>query len=115
MVAVTRTSSTVAGMTKVYTAPEFRGQGCAERLVNWVCQRCVPNHSISNLYSRLLFRQFERGMKSVVLFVGHTLAAKRVYHRVGFVGLDQVKSPTSPQDVENWLELGFYGTRLGHW
>jgi predicted GNAT family acetyltransferase len=39
--AVTRASSTVAGITKVYTNPAYRRLGCAERLVRQVCHQCV--------------------------------------------------------------------------
>lgn len=54
-------------------------------------------------------------MSSVVLFVGHTLSAARVYHRVGFVGVGPGKGPNPVPDAERWLELGFSGTTVGHW
>lgn len=98
IVAVTRRTENVAGMTKVYTTPRFRGRGCAEKLVAHVCQR-----------------QLASGVDSVVLFVGHTLAATRVYHRVGFVGVGPGKQHSYTPDAENWLELGFTNTDLGHW
>ncbi|KIM32322.1 hypothetical protein M408DRAFT_63256 [Serendipita vermifera MAFF 305830] len=98
IVAVTRVSASVAGMTKVYTTPIYRGRGCAEKLVAHVCRS-----------------QLASGMESVVLFVGHTLAAARVYHRVGFVGVGPAKSSSYTPDAENWLEIGFHGTTLGHW
>ena len=41
IVAVTRTSDTVAGITKVYTNPRWRQRGCAERLVRHVCKMYV--------------------------------------------------------------------------
>lgn len=98
IVAVTRRSASVAGMTKVYTTPRYRGRGCAEKLVAYVCQR-----------------QLATGIDSVVLFVGHALSAARVYHRVGFVGVGPGKSPQYTPDAENWLEIGFHGATLGHW
>lgn len=54
-------------------------------------------------------------MESVVLFVGHTLAATRVYHRVGFVGVGPGKGASYTPDAESWLEIGFHDTTLGHW
>jgi hypothetical protein len=39
--AVSRVSDAVAGITKVYTNPEYRKMGCAERLVRQVCRQCV--------------------------------------------------------------------------
>lgn len=98
IVAVTRRSESVAGMTKVYTTPKFRGRGCAEKLVAFVTER-----------------QLQAGMESVVLFVGHTLAAARVYHRVGYVGVGAGKTESFMRDAENWLELGFHDTTVGHW
>ena len=41
IVAVTRSSSQVAGITKVYTTPQFRRRGCADRLVAHVCEQSV--------------------------------------------------------------------------
>lgn len=46
IVAVTRTSDTVAGITKVYTNPRWRQRGCAERLVRHVCRECVYSQCI---------------------------------------------------------------------
>jgi predicted GNAT family acetyltransferase len=37
VVAVTRSSESVAGITKVFTDPNLRNLGCAERLVRAVC------------------------------------------------------------------------------
>ncbi|CCA68023.1 hypothetical protein PIIN_01890 [Serendipita indica DSM 11827] len=106
LVAVTRLSSSVAGMTKVYTTPAFRGRGCAEALVHHVTTQMLH----------------ERNMDSVVLFVGHTLAAKRVYDRVGFAGLGSEESMRKREegepvidDVEDWIEIGFEGAEVGHW
>jgi len=98
IVAVTRKSEAVAGMTKVYTTPTFRGRGCAEKLVAHVCEQ-----------------QLASGVESVVLFVGHTLSAARVYHRVGFVGVGPGKGPNYIPDAERWIELGFEDTETGHW
>jgi len=41
IVAVTRSSPHVAGITKVYTSPQFRRRGCADRLVAHVCEQSV--------------------------------------------------------------------------
>lgn len=41
IVAVTRTSDTVAAITKVYTNRGWRQRGCAERLTRQVCKQCV--------------------------------------------------------------------------
>jgi len=98
IVAVTRKSESVAGMTKVYTTPRFRGRGCAEKLVAHVCEQ-----------------QLSLGMESVVLFVGHALSAARVYHRVGFVGVGPGKGPNYTPDAERWIEYGFQDATLGHW
>ncbi|KAG6890009.1 hypothetical protein C0995_012969 [Termitomyces sp. Mi166 len=98
IVAVTRESATVSTITKVFTNPNWRSQGCAERLVRKVTQ--------------ILLKQKE----SVVLYVAHNNpAASKVYHRVGFVGLD--KSMPLVDGVDSWLELGFdrYRVELGHW
>lgn len=51
-----------------------------------------------------------------MLYVAHdNLAASNVYHRVGFVGLDQPEG--SVKGVEPWLEIGFdmNVVELGHW
>ncbi|KZT05843.1 uncharacterized protein LAESUDRAFT_680336 [Laetiporus sulphureus 93-53] len=98
IVAVTRTSDTVAGITKVFTNPRWRQRGCAERLTRFVCQRLLETK------------------ESVVLYVAHNNpAAAKVYHRVGFVGLSGDEHSTST--VDDWLELGFERdlVDLGHW
>lgn len=46
IVAVTRTSDTVAAITKVYTNPKWRQRGCAERLTRKVCKQWVPFHLV---------------------------------------------------------------------
>lgn len=43
------------------------------------------------------------------------LDAIRVYERVGFVGLDSASSGRRVESVEDWLELGFENTVIGHW
>ncbi|KAF5357406.1 hypothetical protein D9758_005951 [Tetrapyrgos nigripes] len=101
LVAFTRNSATVSTITKVYTNPGARGMGCAQRLVRRVCK---------HLFST------ERKEK-VALYVAHNnLAASKVYHRVGFTGLDPENSTPSPE-VESWTEIGFDRAKveLGHW
>lgn len=94
--AVTRTTENVAAITKVFTHPMFRQRGCAERLVRYVTKE--------------LLTQLSKRM--VVLYVGHTNSAARVYDRVGYVGLgDKPKV----EGVEDWLEVGFMNTDRGHW
>ena len=44
IVAVTRNSSAIATITKVYTNPAWRGKGCAERLVRKVSKQYVGYH-----------------------------------------------------------------------
>jgi hypothetical protein len=43
------------------------------------------------------------------------IAAAKVYHRVGFVGLDE--NDYTAEGVEDWLEIGFDRkyVQLGHW
>lgn len=60
IVAVTRTSETVAGITKVYTNPKWRQRGCAERLTRYVCKQYVgllvfEKREINDLFPRLDF------------------------------------------------------------
>ncbi|KAH0838089.1 hypothetical protein J3R83DRAFT_6333 [Lanmaoa asiatica] len=95
--AVTRSSMKVSAITKVYTCPSWRRQGFAVHLVRSVTRRLL-----------------NCGKESVVLYVGHENSARRVYHRVGFVGLSG-KPEERPEDVEDSLELGFIGTNRGHW
>ena len=99
MVAVTRTSSTVAAITKVFTSPSWRRRGYAEMLAA---------HVLADLL-------YKAGKEYVVLYVGHTLAAKRVYDRLGFVGLSSDPNAKSVDAVDDWLEIGFANTTLGHW
>lgn len=97
IVATTRQSESVTAITKVYTNPVYRSQGCAERLVRRVCQQCL----------------FKERKDSVVLFVAHdNLAAAKVYDRVGFVGLC---GKPLVEGVEPWVEVGFQDSELGHW
>ncbi|KAJ7675336.1 hypothetical protein B0H17DRAFT_133184 [Mycena rosella] len=86
--AVTRSSLHVSGITKVYTTPNWRRKGFAQKLVQEVTQRL-----------------FECGKHGVVLYVGCENNAKRVYERVGFLS----------EDSDVCLELGFVGTNVGHW
>ncbi|KAG8824607.1 hypothetical protein FRC19_001393 [Serendipita sp. 401] len=107
LVAVTRSTPTVSAITKVYTTNRYRRRGYADRLVAHVTRYLLE----------------EEKKEAVVLFVGHTLDAVRVYRRIGFVGLDRLDGqevvekpdPCDGADVEDWLELGFEGGELGHW
>ncbi|EMD32641.1 hypothetical protein CERSUDRAFT_87950 [Gelatoporia subvermispora B] len=94
--AVTRDTHRVSAITKVYTTPRFRRQRCAEFLVRSVTARLL----------------FDCGKESVVLYVGHSNSAQRVYDRVGYVGLC---GKDKPEGVEDSIELGFVGTNRGHW
>jgi GNAT superfamily N-acetyltransferase len=96
-----RTDSAVASINKVYTPPAHRGKGCAQRLVAHVTRALLSGTEGSTKH------------RAVVLYVGHTNSAARVYHRVGYVGLDQ--DAPRPAEVENWLEIGFQRTHRGHW
>ena len=99
IVAVTRSSSTVAAITKVFTSPSWRRRGYAEMLAAHVLEDLL----------------YKTGKEYVVLYVGHTLAAKRVYDRLGFVGLSSDPNAKSVEAVDDWLEIGFANTTLGHW
>jgi len=99
IVAATRSSSTVAAITKVFTSPSWRRRGYAERLAAHVLEELL----------------YTAGREYVVLYVGHTLAAKRVYDRLGFSGLSSDPSASSVDAVDDWLEIGFANTTLGHW
>ncbi|KAK7695023.1 hypothetical protein QCA50_002211 [Cerrena zonata] len=94
--AVTRNTHRVSAVTKVYTTPRWRRNGCAEVLVRDVTARLL----------------FDCGRDNVVLYVGHENCAQKVYDRVGFVGLC---GKDKPAGVEDSLELGFQGTKRGHW
>lgn len=98
IVAFSRNSETNATITKVYTSPDWRRLGCAERLVRQVCESLLQTKT------------------TVSLFVAHdNPGAAAVYSRVGFVGLDPREGTVS--GVENWTEIGFDRevVRLGHW
>jgi len=97
IVAFTRNSETNATISKVFTNPDWRRLGCAERLV------------------RRVTRELLRTKKTVTLYVGIGNPAANVYHRVGFVGLDNESDPI--EGVENWTEIGFDRSKvqLGHW
>ncbi|KAI0375260.1 hypothetical protein BV20DRAFT_1117663 [Pilatotrama ljubarskyi] len=96
IVAVTRTTDNVAAITKVYTCPEWRSRGCAERLVRHVCGSLLQTK------------------ESIVLYVAHNNpAAAKVYERVGFIGFESC----SGQSADSWKELGFDRdvVQVGHW
>ncbi|KAK0430045.1 hypothetical protein EV421DRAFT_1722094 [Armillaria borealis] len=98
IVAFTRNSDTLATITKVYTNPDYRRRGCAERLVRRVCKH--------------LFMTKDK----VALYVAHTNpAASKVYHRVGFAGLGG--DGIAVEGVDAWTEIGFDRDviDLGHW
>lgn len=99
IVAATRSSSTVAAITKVFTSPSWRRRGYAEMLAAHVLEHLLQ----------------KEGKEYVTLYVGHTLAAKRVYDRLGFVGLSSDPNAKSVDAVDDWLEIGFANTTLGHW
>ncbi|KAG9314077.1 hypothetical protein JVU11DRAFT_4858 [Chiua virens] len=99
LIAATRTSKDVTAVTKVYTTEQWRSRGCAGRLLHRVCQDVLQNK------------------ERVVLYVGNgedLTAARRVYHKVGFQGLDSEQA-MKVEGVERWIEIGFKGTDLGHW
>ncbi|KAG8915360.1 hypothetical protein FRC01_003688 [Tulasnella sp. 417] len=98
LVAVTRSSTNHATITKVVTHPGFGGQGWAKRLVREVCLRLLH----------------EEGKKSVLLYVAlDNVPATKAYKGVGFAGL--LGDAQDPNMDTEWLELGFDGTDLGHW
>ncbi|PPQ67951.1 hypothetical protein CVT26_005831 [Gymnopilus dilepis] len=98
IVATTRNTPTTATITKVFTHPQFRGQGCAEVLVRHVCKELL-----------------RAGKQYIVLYVGLTNKAANVYKKVGFVGVGDGASPYP--GVDPWLELGFDHTyvNMGQW
>ncbi|KAJ7503146.1 hypothetical protein B0H11DRAFT_620286 [Mycena galericulata] len=98
IVAFTRNSETTATISKVFTNPNWRRRGCAERLVRRVCKYLLMTK------------------QSVALYVAHNNpAATNVYHRVGFMGLADGAAPVD--GVESWLEIGLDRSKieLGHW
>lgn len=114
--AVTRQTSTVAAITKVYTNPRFRRMGCAERLVRRVCSQYVFSDDFHNPKLIQPVNSYLRngGKERIILYVAHSNpAAQTVYRRVGFVGLEGSPVP----GVEPWLEIGFDRNvvQLGHW
>ncbi|KAF9270705.1 hypothetical protein L218DRAFT_914980 [Marasmius fiardii PR-910] len=93
--ATTRTTENVSAVTKVYTLPKFRNNGFAERLV-----RYATNNALK-----------DGGKTAVVLYVGVQNSARKIYDRIGFMGLYQ-----QPDVIyEEALELGFVGTEKGYW
>ncbi|EAU91701.2 hypothetical protein CC1G_04469 [Coprinopsis cinerea okayama7 len=95
--ACTRNTATMATITKVYTNPDWRRNGCAERLTREVCKQL-----------------FAVGKEKVALFVGNDNPARFVYDKVGFVGLRD--GTPRVQGVDRWLEIGFdkHRVRQGH-
>ncbi|CAE6458564.1 unnamed protein product [Rhizoctonia solani] len=96
MVCSSRSSRSVAAITNVYTAPEFRGSQFAKRLVHWVTQHLLHNE----------------GKDTIVVYVSHGDPVEKVYHQVGYTGLC---GAPRPELVEDWLEIGFQNTTRGHW
>ncbi|KAG7099710.1 hypothetical protein E1B28_001528 [Marasmius oreades] len=93
--ATTRATENVAAVTKVFTLNKSRNQGFAERLV-----RYATNNALT-----------DGGKTAVVLYVGVENSARKIYDRIGFMGLYQ-----KPNVVfEEALELGFIETEKGHW
>ncbi|KZT54128.1 hypothetical protein CALCODRAFT_473876 [Calocera cornea HHB12733] len=97
IVAVTRKSSKVAAVSKVFTHQNHRRKGYAKLLLTHVCHEVL------------------RTEQHIVLFVAHDLTtAAGVYGRVGFVGVGD-RPISERSSVERWLELGFKDTEIGHW
>lgn len=92
IVAATRQSDTVVAITKVYTPDRWQRGGRAIRLVRRVCRELLKTH------------------EQVVLYVGATNPAQKLYDRVGFQDLHE-ETP----GAERWLEIGFDGAEVGHW
>ncbi|KAJ1302585.1 hypothetical protein OPQ81_002902 [Rhizoctonia solani] len=88
LVCSSRSSRSVAAITKVYTAPEFRGRQFARHLVYWVTRNLLYNEN----------------KDAVVLYVSHGNPAEKVYHQIGYAGLCGAPRPAM---VEDWLEVGF--------
>ncbi|KAG9025684.1 hypothetical protein FRB95_009901 [Tulasnella sp. JGI-2019a] len=98
VVAVTRSSANHAAITKVVTHPSYYSQGWAKRLVRDVCTKLL----------------YDEQKTSVVLYVAlGNIPAEKVYHNVGFSGL--MGTPRDVETDDEWLELGFEKTDLGHW
>ena len=56
--------------------------------------------------------------EQIALYVAHNNpGASKVYHRVGFSGLDAGSDAVEGVDYENWTEIGFDRNvvELGHW
>ncbi|KAL0570276.1 hypothetical protein V5O48_011687 [Marasmius crinis-equi] len=74
------------------------------------------NATITKVYTNPDMRGMSQGKKSVALFVAHdNIAASKVYHNVGFVGL---AGPSHSGSVApSWTEVGFDESKvvLGHW
>jgi len=101
IVVTSRESETVSTISKVYSNPKWRKRGCAQRLVRYVCKHLLT----------------KAGKESVVLYVANdNVAAAKVYHRVGFVGLGE-NDDGLVDGVDQWVEVGFDRSKvkLGHW
>ncbi|RDX50473.1 hypothetical protein OH76DRAFT_1455350 [Lentinus brumalis] len=90
ILAVTRSTANVAGLTKVFTNPRWRSRGCAERLTRHVCQHLLETKD------------------TVVLYVSHDNPAAKVYERVGFVGF----ASGIDGRTDAWKELDLTSPRL---
>jgi len=104
IVAVTRNAHPYAFMTKVFTAPEFRGKGIAQRLVRWTC-----DHYFTAL-----------GYEYVSLYVDlANIPAAKAYKNVGFypIRLSANENDSGADMMEEWVEIGFdmAETDLGFW
>jgi len=104
IVAVTRNAHPYAFVTKVFTAPEYRGKGIVQRLVRWTC-----DHYFTAL-----------GYEYVSLYVDlANIPAARAYKNVGFypIRLSTNDDDSGADVMEEWLEIGFdvAETDIGSW
>lgn len=102
IVAVTRNAYPYAFVTKVFTAPEFRGKGIAQRLVRWTC-----DHYLTTL-----------GYEYVSLYVDPAnIPAAKAYKNVGFHPIHLSADERQDDETEEWIEIGFDAakTDLGFW
>ncbi len=122
IVAVTRESASVSAITKVFTNENWRGKRCAERLVRHVTKTYVDSSFplspfVSDWLNYSLLDKYNK--ESVVLYVGDTNPARKVYQRVGFSDTtgEALCSDKGQFKRGDWLELGFDQSKvnLGHW
>jgi predicted GNAT family acetyltransferase len=102
VVAVTRNAHPYAFVTKVFTAPGFRGKGIAQRLVRWTC-----DHYLTTL-----------GYEYVSLYVDlANIPAAKTYKNVGFHPIHLSANESADDITEEWIEIGFdtAKTDLGFW